>query len=129
MSEENEEFKNKYDELQQVAISRINSIVELLPYKPLNKNWFIRGWMTFQKHAFIYLIFLFLGVCIGIASEKIFNYNRMVTAINLQRFEFQGDMFEVSPSSIRKFYNTSSASSVFFPSTKTTTQNINEEKK
>jgi hypothetical protein len=91
------ELSNLYDE----HINKLKEVMDLFPHPP---GRLMKAWLWFQKHAFTSVIFIVLGISIGIGIEKISNYNEMVKAVNLQRFEFKGDLFEISPSSIKKYY-------------------------
>jgi len=68
-----------------------------------------------QKHAFIYTILIFIGIVIGIFFSKIVFNNDMTRAINLQRFEYKGDIFEVQPSQIPKYYDSKKVKTVIEP--------------
>lgn len=63
-------------------------------------------WIWFQKHAFTSILFIAFGVIIGISYSKIVYERDMTKAINIQRFEFKGDLFDVQPSAIKKYYDT-----------------------
>lgn len=91
------ELNNLYDE----NINKLKEMMDLFPHPP---GRLMKAWLWFQKHAFTSVIFVVLGISIGIGIEKISNHNEMIKAVNLQRYEFKGDIFEISPSSIRKFY-------------------------
>ena len=91
------ELSNLYDD----HINKLKEVMDLFPHPP---GRLMKAWLWFQKHAFTSVLFVVLGISIGIGIEKISNYNEMVRAINLQRYEFKGDLFEISPSSIKKYY-------------------------
>jgi len=91
------EFFENYD----LLIRKMKEALDLFP-KPPGK--LMKAWLWFQKHAFTSVLFIVLGIGIGIGIEKIMNYNDLIRAVNLQRMEFKGDLFEIQPSSIRKFY-------------------------
>lgn len=68
-----------------------------------------------QKHAFIYTILIFIGIVIGIFFSKIVFDKDMTKAINLQRFEYKGDIFEVQPSQIPKYYDSKKVKNIIDP--------------
>lgn len=62
-------------------------------------------WLWFQKHAFTTIIFIAIGILVGISATKIIYESQIRKAINVQRFEFKGELFEVHPSTIEKYYD------------------------
>ena len=97
LNQKKQELSKLYDE----HIKKLKEVMDLFPHPP---GRLMKAWLWFQKHAFTSVLFVVLGISIGIGIEKISNYNEMVRAINLQRYEFKGDLFEISPSSIKKYY-------------------------
>ena len=97
LNQKKQELSKLYDE----HIKKLKEVMDLFPHPP---GRLMKAWLWFQKHAFTSVIFIVLGITIGICIEKNANYNEMVKAVNLQRYEFKGDIFEISPSSIKKYY-------------------------
>jgi len=62
-------------------------------------------WNWLQKYALLAIIFISIGFSIGIYSSKALFKVEVVKAINLQRFEYNGDIFDIQLSSIQKYYN------------------------
>lgn len=58
-----------------------------------------------QKHAFIYTIIIFIGILIGVIFSKVVFEKSINLAINLQRFEYKGDIFDVHPSQVVKYFD------------------------
>jgi len=71
----------------------------------IKENKLMNSWEWFQRHAFTTIIFIAFGIFIGISASKIIYEREVTKAINMQRFEFKGDIFEVQPSSITKYYD------------------------
>jgi len=78
---------------------------DLIVVSEFNQTKLIKVWVWFQKHAFTTVIFIALGIWIGVNCSKVAIEQEVKKAINIQRFEFNGDLFEVHPSSIQKYYN------------------------
>ncbi len=97
IEQKQKEFFEQYD----LVIRKMKEALDLFP-KPPGK--FMKAWLWFQKHAFTSVLFIVLGIAIGIGIEKFINHNDTIRAINLQRFEFKGDLFDVQPSAIKKYY-------------------------
>lgn len=97
IDQKQKEFFEQYD----LLVRKMKEALDLFP-KPPGK--LMKAWLWFQKHAFTSVLFIVLGICIGIGIEKFMNYNDTIRAVNLQRMEFKGDLFEIQPSTIRKFY-------------------------
>jgi len=97
MDQLRKEFFDTYDLINR----KTKDLLDLFP-KPPGK--LMKSWLWFQKHAFTSVVFIVLGIALGIGIEKIMNYNDMIRAINLQRMEFKGDLFDIQPSSIKKYY-------------------------
>lgn len=93
-----EDIGIKYSEF----LNILNAAINLAPPPP---GRFMRGWLWFQKHAFTSVIFVVLGITIGIFISEFRNTMQMEKTINIQRFEFKGDLFDVIPSSIKKYYS------------------------
>jgi len=111
------ELSTLYDD----HINKLKEVMDLFPHPP---GRLMKTWLWFQKHAFTSVIFVVIGISIGIGIEKISNYNEMVRAVNLQRYEFKGDIFEISPSSIKKYYvgGEKKLTSIVIPKTGETTK-------
>jgi len=108
------ELSTLYDD----HINKLKEVMDLFPHPP---GRLMKIWLWFQKHAFTSVIFVVIGISLGIGIEKISNYNEMIKAINLQRYEFKGDIFEIFPSSIKKYYidKEKNLTSIVIPKTKT----------
>jgi len=99
--------KTAYNITKNVIEEKLNEIKSI--QKEKNKTNLIE---TIQKHAFIYTILIFIGMLIGIFFSKIVFNQDMTRAINLQRFEYKGDIFEVQPSQIPKYYDSKKVKTV-----------------
>lgn len=98
---EMDQLRKEFFETYDLINRKTKDLLDLFP-KPPGK--LMKSWLWFQKHAFTSVVFVVLGIAIGIGIEKIMNYNDMIRAINLQRMEFKGDLFDIQPSSIKKYY-------------------------
>jgi len=114
LNQKKQELNILYDE----HINKLKEAMDLFPHPP---GRLMRAWLWFQKHAFTSVIFVVIGISLGIGIEKISNHNEMIKAVNLQRYEFKGDIFEISPSSIKKYYvdKEKNLTSIVIPKTKT----------
>jgi hypothetical protein len=97
LSQKNNELNKLYDDY----MNKLKETMNLFPRPP---GRLMKAWLWFQKYAFTSIIFIVLGITLGIGIEKISNHNQMIKAINLQRYEFKGDIFEIYHSSIKKYY-------------------------
>jgi hypothetical protein len=98
VDQKQKEFFDQYD----LLVRKMKEALDLFPKPP---GRLMKSWLWFQKHAFTSVLFIVLGIIIGIGIEKFMNYNDMIRAVNIQRMEFKGDLFEVQPSTIKKYYN------------------------
>ena len=62
-------------------------------------------WIWFHRYALTCIIFISIGIVLGIFCTKAVFERQIERSINVQRFEFKGDLFDVAPSSIQKYYN------------------------
>ena len=68
----------------------------------MNESKLLKIWLLFQKHAFTYLIFILVGILIGVGCTKIVYENEVDKAIMLQRFVRNESIYDISPSAISK---------------------------
>jgi hypothetical protein len=84
VDQKQKEFFDQYD----LLVRKMKEALDLFPKPP---GRLMKSWLWFQKHAFTSVLFIVLGIIIGIGIEKFMNY--------------KGDLFEVQPSTIKKYYN------------------------
>lgn len=97
LDQKQKEFFDRYD----LLIRKMEEALDIIPPKPGKIE---RAWMWFQKHAFNYVIVLAIGISIGVGIDKIIVYNETMDSINKQIMEFNGDLFSIQPSPIKKYY-------------------------
>jgi len=115
LNQKKQELNILYDE----HINKLKEAMGLFPHPPPGR--LMRAWLWFLEHAPTYVIFVVIGISLGIGIEKMLNHNEMIKAVNLQRYEFKGDIFEIFPSSIKKYYvdKEKNLTSIVIPKTKT----------
>jgi len=99
IDQKQKEFFEHYD----LLVQKMKEVLNLFPKHGKGRkalDWFLKhAWTTVLISVFG------IGIIIGIQLEQNKNYNDMIRAVNLQRFEFKGDLFEIQPSTIKKYYN------------------------
>lgn len=66
------------------------------------ENKLLKYWHLFQKHSFTYVIFIVIGMLIGVVATKTVYEKEVDTAIQLQRFVKDQVIYDISLSSISK---------------------------